>query len=179
MKHFFIEGTPGVGKTTLIREAVLPYGPLAGGFVTLEVRGKAGERLGFEVLRLQDGKRGLFASKEMASSVRLGKYGLDMAVFEELGVKAIEQARENPGVKLIVVDEIGAMEAESAAFRSLMLECLKDEAKPMLASIRAKSRPFIADVKKLPDVRLTQLTRANYPAVKAELKKWLAGIFNF
>ncbi|MBI4063905.1 MAG: hypothetical protein HY401_06335 [Elusimicrobia bacterium] len=177
IEHFLISGTPGVGKTTLLREAVLPYKEQVGGFLTLETRGEGGRRLGFEVLRLQDGARRTLASKEMAGAVKLDKYGLDIPAFEEVAVAGVASAREDRKIKLIVIDEIGAMEAESASFRRLALECLRDLSKPVLATIRSKNQPFAGEIKKLAYLRTVELTRQNYPRVKTELQKWLSQIF--
>ncbi|MBI2070266.1 MAG: AAA family ATPase [Elusimicrobia bacterium] len=176
MEHLLIVGTPGVGKTTLIRECLLKYQDRAGGFMTIEVRDENGARRGFEIMRLPDGKRGLFASKGMASAVRLDKYGLDLAVLEELGLGAVASARQNQAIKLIVIDEIGAMEIQNENFRRLAMECLRDQAKPVLATIRSKSRPFTDDIKNIANLRLIELTRANYPQVKIELQAWLKRI---
>ncbi|GAF96494.1 unnamed protein product, partial [marine sediment metagenome] len=76
LKNLIITGTPGVGKTTLVRDAVFPFKSLVAGFITEEL--KSGyAREGF-VIRSMDGGYGLFASKKMASAVRLNKYGIDL-----------------------------------------------------------------------------------------------------
>lgn len=176
MEHFLISGSAGVGKTTLIRECVLPYQKVAGGFVTLEKRGLDGQRQGFEILRLTDGRRGLLASKDLASPIKVGKYGVDLNVLEELGVSAIDEARQNPALRLIVIDEIGLMEAESPNFRKLVLECLSDFQKPVLATIRAKSEPFTHEIQKLPNLKLVTLRRDIYATVKTDLQRWLQSV---
>ena len=96
-KNFIITGTPSVGKTTLVKDAVFPYPSASCGFLTEEVK-TAGAREGFLIKSL-DGKKGLFASKRLASPVRLNKYGIDLKALEEIAIasmlKGLREQRVN------------------------------------------------------------------------------------
>lgn len=161
-----------MGKTTLVRECVLPYEGKLGGFVTLEVREPDGRSSGFEVLSLDDQHRGIFASKNFAGPAKVGKYGLNMVVFEEIGNSALRRALNDPGIRLIVIDEIGAMEAQSPDFRKLARECLGQNKKPVLATVRAKNYPFVEELEEL-GVEMAPLTRERYLETKRRLKDWI------
>ena len=102
------------------------------GFITAEMREK-GSRLGFELQGL-NGLRRILAHVEINSRHRVGRYGVDTDGFEEfLGALDLR----NPGVELIVIDEIGKMELFSKLFRGFVCDVLNSD-KPVLATIPLK-----------------------------------------
>ena len=89
-KNLFIAGTPGVGKTSLLREVTLSKRERIGGFYTDHML--AGRmRKGF-VMRTFDGQERVLASKGMKSSHQLGKYGVDINALENVGIPALKLA---------------------------------------------------------------------------------------
>jgi len=169
-KNLFIAGTPGVGKTSLLREVTLSKRERIGGFYTDHML--AGRmRKGF-VMRTFDGQERVLAAKGMKSSHQLGKYGVDINALENVGIPALKLALE--AKDMIVIDEIGSMEMMSERFRQTLLECLTST-KPVLATIRAASQPFSDQVKKFSDTQTIVLTKANYNQVKQQVRKWLDG----
>jgi len=167
-KNLFIAGTPGVGKTTLLREVTLGKRERIGGFYTEHMlSGRI--RKGF-LMRTFDGQDRVLASKGLKSPHQLGKYGVDINALENVGIPALKLALQTKD--LIVIDEVGAMEMMSERFRQTLLECLTST-KPVLATIRAASQPFSDQVKKFSDTETITLTKANYNQVKAQIRKWL------
>jgi nucleoside-triphosphatase len=167
-KNLFIAGTPGVGKTTLLKEVTLSKRERIGGFYTDHMlTGRL--RKGF-LMRTFDGQERVLASKGMKSSHQLGKYGVDINALENVGIPALKLALE--AKDMIVIDEIGSMEMMSERFRQTLLECLTST-KPVLATIRAASQPFSDQVKKFSDTQTLTLTKANYNQVKLQVRKWL------
>ncbi len=167
-KNLFIAGTPGVGKTMLLREVSLAKRHRIGGFYTEHIL--AGRmRKGF-MMRTFDGQERVLATKGMKSPHQLGKYGVDINALENVGIPALKLALMTKD--LVVIDEIGAMEMMSERFRQTLLECLTST-KPVLATIRAESQPFSDQVKKLSDTETIVLTKANYQQVKQQVRKWL------
>ena len=167
-KNLFIAGTPGVGKTTLLRELTLGKRERIGGFYTEHIL--AGRmRKGF-MMRTFDGQDRVLASKGMKSPHQLGKYGVDINALENVGIPALKLALMTKD--LIVIDEVGAMEMMSERFRQTLLECLTST-KPVLATIRAASQPFSDQVKKFSDTQTVILTKSNYHQVRAQIRKWL------
>lgn len=167
-KNVVIAGSPGAGKTTLVKEVLLPYRGRAGGFLTEEIR-EGGGRMGFR-LRTLDGREGILASKALAGPPRVNKYGVDLAVLETLGVDALRRAAASSD--LVVVDEIGSMEILSEPFRRAVLEALAGP-KPVLATIRLRSQPFTDSVKRMADTALVTLSRATFAEVRGEVGEWL------
>src|SRR3989339_975192 len=83
-KNIIICGNPGTGKTTLIKEALMPFKKKVSGFMTEEIRGAEG-REGFRMISM-DGRHGILASKMLNSCLKLGKYRIDAAVIENIAV---------------------------------------------------------------------------------------------
>jgi len=110
-----LEGRPGIGKTTaagriaaLLRDSGVPVS----GFVTREIR-KSRQRVGFSLVTLE-GEEDTLAHVDFSGPPRVGKYGVDLAVLETIGVDALRAARTD-GV--VIVDELGKMELASESFR--------------------------------------------------------------
>lgn len=170
-KNLFISGTPGVGKTTLIREVTLPYVERVGGFYTEEMR-KGSKRWSFK-LHAFSGQEGILAAKGLASPHKLDKYGVDLEVMETIGVPAMETAMAEKD--LIVIDEIGAMEMMSEKFRETLIKCLNGS-KPVLATIRHHSQPFSEELKRMSETNTLHLTRVNFPEIKTGVQLWLKNV---
>ena len=89
--NILVEGRPGGGKTTLIRKVVALGIPLAGGFLTEEIR-QSGRRVGFRVEDIHSGGGGILAHVDRKGRPRVGKYGVDVASFDRIGVNALREA---------------------------------------------------------------------------------------
>jgi len=168
-KNLVVAGAAGVGKTTLVKEAAWPWRERIGGFWTESIM-EAGARVGFR-LRTFDGQEALLASKSLASTARLNKYGVDLDVLERIGVAALQRSLAEG--RLTVIDEIGAMGSLSASFRETCLACLSSEA-PVLATIRLRTKGFEEPVRRLAQTAVVELRRGSYEAVRTEVRAWLA-----
>ncbi len=165
-RTWLLTGPPGVGKTSIIRQAVTRLE--AGGFYTEEIR-ESGERQGFRLVTL-DGKSATLAHMELKSPYKVGKYGVDVAGLESVGVAAVRRAiKEEP---VIVIDEIGKMELFSEAFRQVVLEAL-ESGKKVLGTIMLKPHPWADEIKRRPEVNLVSLTRDNRQQVLIQTQSWL------
>ncbi|MBD3271825.1 MAG: AAA family ATPase [Elusimicrobia bacterium] len=167
-QHIFITGTVGVGKTTLIKESLLPWIASAGGFYTEEVRTN-GRRQGF-MLKTLHGEETLFALKGRKNPHRIGKYGVDINAFEEIGVSALEDALKNK--KIIVIDEIGSMELLSPKFHEVFLRLLSSD-RNLLATIRLNSQPFTDDISRFERKKMFHLSHENFVDIKKYIQWWL------
>jgi nucleoside-triphosphatase len=165
---FLLTGTPGVGKTTVlfkVADALKARGISVGGMVSCEVR-EDGLRVGFEIVDLGSGKRGWLAQVNQKIGPKVGKYRVNIADLERIGVKAIKAAMENCVV--VAVDEIGPMELFSPRFKEAVKGVL-ESSKVVLAVVHAKAHDsLITQAKERSDLEIIVITVANRAGV-AEL----------
>ena len=165
---YLLTGSPGTGKTTVIRQAIARSKVKAGGFYTEEIR-SGGARQGFRIITLNR-QNAILAHVDTPSSYRVSKYGVDIQNLDNVGVAAINQAIEKSD--LIVIDEIGKMELFSPHFREAVLKAV-DSGKKVLGTIMLSPHPFADSVKRHPKVKVVELARANHDEVLREILDWL------
>lgn len=161
-----LTGTPGVGKTTVIRRvAERLAGARLGGFYTGEMRA-AGRREGFRLVGF-DGSERVLAHVRLPAP-RVSKYGVDVAALD-----AAVAALLDPGsAEVFLVDEIGKMECLSGRFVEAVRRLL-DSGRVVVATIARRGGGFIAEVRGRPDVALREVTRANRDALPEEVLAWI------
>ncbi len=167
--NLLITGKPGVGKTTLVECIVreLRASLRVAGFTTTEVRDRAGERLGFDIVTV-DGKQGELARVGLKSPLRVGRYGVNLEGFDRVAIP--ELARRD--LDLIVIDEIGKMECCSGRFRRAVEDAL-DAPMNVLATIGMSHLLFFQAIRARPDIELITLTERNRDALVEELSRRL------
>lgn len=165
MKNILLTGQPGVGKTTLITRILKELPLEAKGFFTEEIREK-GVRQGFKI-RTLDGKEGILAHVDSASPKRVGKYGVNVEEFEQIGVKTLEEALQQGSP--VIIDEIGKMELYSTRFKETLFKVL--ERSPLvIATIAERGDHFIEMIKARSDVTILTITSENRHSLVAEVK---------
>ena len=163
-----LTGPPGCGKTTVIKRVI--DGPVmpAGGFYTEEVRGRNGQRIGFDVVML-DGRRGPLA-RVGARGPRVGRYGVCLDFLEGTALTDL-LGTERP---LIVVDEIGKMECLSGLFRETVKSLLKGEA-ALIGTVAMGGSAFLREVRLRPDVELIVVGEGNREGLAEKIRRKVEG----
>jgi nucleoside-triphosphatase len=163
-----ITGTPGIGKTTVIRRAAnhLSAEGLRG-FYTEEIRERE-ERRGFRLVGF-DGTTRVIAHVDLPKRHRVGKYGVNVEALDE----AAALLDLDPGARIYLVDEIGKMECLSERFVAAVRILLSSRI-PVVAAIGARGGGFIDEVKRRSDSELWEITHANRDDLPDRIIAWLA-----
>lgn len=168
-RTLLLTGRPGIGKTTVIKKVAEMLGERGGGFYTEEILGPGG-RKGFRLITL-DGQEAVMAHVELRGQgrPRVGRYGVDVAAIERVGVKALYRAMERG--QIVFIDEIGKMELFCGAFKNAVLQAIGGPA-TVLATVMAKPNPWVDALKALPQVELWEVTTENRDRLAYEIIAW-------
>ncbi len=156
LKNVLLTGSPGVGKTTLVKKAVRRLGERAGGFFTEEIR-EGDARKGFRLVSL-NGSDAVLAEAGSESEHRVGHYGVKLDALENLAVPALKRALERQDV--VVIDEIGLMELGSDRLIEVLQACL-DSPKPVLGTIGRQDHPVLRTIRSRTDTLVIEVTKQN------------------
>lgn len=163
-----LTGTPGIGKTTLIRRVASQLSAYRlGGFYTEEIR-EGGQRKGFRLVTFQ-GEEGIIAHVGFDHHYRVSKYGVDVGMIDHFADTTLSLADD---IDCYLIDEIGKMECFSQAFVK-RVETLLNSSKPVIATVAKKGSGLIEKAKQWPGSQLWELTHANRDARVTEVSKWL------
>lgn len=123
-KRLFLTGPSGVGKSTIIRQALGPSLAYAGGFVTERVTDDRGKLLGFDMLPAAAALNGLGFQRWRFLDYGGAKPAKDNEVFRNQGVRLLREAEYYP---FVLLDEIGGFEMLIPQFRDALAELLNSE----------------------------------------------------
>ncbi|MCJ8734689.1 hypothetical protein PDJAM_G00238300 [Pangasius djambal] len=177
IRHVFLTGSPGVGKTTLVQkvwEAISSTGVSIHGFCTEEVR-EGGRRVGFDVVTVS-GQRGILARVgTTAPSGRreytVGQYVVDLPSFETLALPLFRNASDGSR-KVFVIDEIGKMELFSQAFIRAVRQALDTMDCTILGTIplpKGKPLGLVEEIRARKDVKVFTITKENRNVILDEI----------
>jgi nucleoside-triphosphatase len=169
--RFLLEGPPKIGKTTTMRrlvELLRDHGVVVSGFVTDEVR-EQDRRVGFVIHDLA-GPEVVLAHQDLQTSVRVGRFGVDVPAFERVALPALRRAQETGGV--VIIDEIGRMELASAPFVEAVDAVLAGSL-PVVATVHVYEHPVTDALKRRSDGQHVTVTEANRDELPAQLFRQL------
>ncbi|WP_284645697.1 nucleoside-triphosphatase [Paenibacillus silviterrae] len=157
-----LTGKPRAGKSTAIKRVIHRIGSeYFGGFYTEEIRNMT-DRTGFNCVSLS-GESVLIASVDSSSSLRVGRYGVDIDAFENIALKAVRQSLKTK--KITVIDEIGFMQMLSDPFQEMILDIMSSSQHFILATICLDSHPVINKIKEKSGINLYYLNEENRESI--------------
>ena len=140
MRIVLLTGSPGVGKTTMVRriaDSLIARGVKVAGITTSEVR-ERDVRTGFRIRDLSSGAEGWLARKDPMGGSKIGLYRVISEDLERVGVEALRNVAKGR-TDFVIVDEIGPMEMTSASFRSALVKVFHGP-QPTLATVKLGSK---------------------------------------
>jgi len=159
--NIFVTGRPGIGKTTIVQrtmQALTELGYEAGGVYCPEIRVDA-TRIGFQVIDLKTGRKGILAHVNQPDGPRVGRYTVNLHDLSEVGAGAIIRAMEE--TDYIVVDEVGPMELHSRSFREAVIRAVEGP-KPVLGILHHRLQdPLINRIKGRKNATVYEVTPQN------------------
>lgn len=171
INNLFLFGSIGAGKSTVIRQCLIPFLPEVGGFyvqrvlcnktlvayILKPVDYKADYQLTLEVNNLM-GLDNLFLYADDQSN-----WQRDDHVFQNSGAACLRDSRQDHK-KLILLDELGGIELHNQAFMAEVYETLSSST-PALGVVKAPANARILErvtaAKRVTDVNLTFINYLN------------------
>ncbi|MBQ3200696.1 MAG: hypothetical protein IJB22_02135 [Clostridia bacterium] len=158
-RHILITGERGVGKSTLIRRLQQEWGCPVYGFRTVR---QAADETGFHPIYIQKAacvqEEYRCEEENRIGSCNGRTHAVNKDVFNTLGAQYIEEAQQG-GV--IVMDELGFMEAEAEQFKRAVFFALEGDI-PVIAAVKARQDiAFLNEVRSHPKADLFTVTPQN------------------
>jgi nucleoside-triphosphatase len=170
----FLTGTPGVGKSTVVRkvvEGIQRDGVKAGGMTSGDLR-SGPVRVGFEIRNLMTGEEGVLAHINEATGPRIGKYRVKNEDLDRIGTEAIISAIKHADI--IIIDEVGPMELTSGRFKDAVRAALAS-GKPLLGTVHRNAQdPLVQAIKRDRSVEVITVTDENRHSLPSILLERLA-----
>ncbi|MDD5502375.1 MAG: NTPase [Candidatus Thermoplasmatota archaeon] len=170
-----ITGLPSSGKTATVLkivESLKKEKYVVGGFVTPEIV-EGGKRTGFKIIDLMTKEEGTLAHLKTKSRTKIGAYGVEKEILENLGVNAIKNAMEEADI--IIIDEMAKMEMSSDLFCDTVRALLETDL-PIIMTIHRKSRhPILQEIRRRTDIRMMEVTPINKALMPYKIEKILRG----
>jgi len=111
------------------------------------------------------------AHVDFRSSVRVGKYGVDVPAFARIALPALRNAIQRK--RIIVIDEIGKMELASRKFCGAVREALSS-GKFVVATVMQHRHSFADEMKALPNVEVIEITVRNRDDVPGRIREMIS-----
>lgn len=165
IKNIFVTGAIHIGKSTILNNVICSFPQLKiGGFRTMPIY-EDNKKKGFLLESLEGTKR-IFAHVDLHSAYQFDVYKFDYTVFEETGVSSLEHALLKSD--LILMDEIGMMEKQTAKFRDMILYCL-NSSKLVLGAFQERATWFKNILNQTDDSKVFPVVTTNRDSITEQI----------
>ena len=166
--HILLCGEVGVGKSTLIRRLLQQNRLPVYGFITKRTEEQEN---GFHPIYIhpagQPEEARSYTEENLIGMCNRKDHDVHLDVFDTLGVEYLRAAKPDG---LILMDELGFMEARAGEFTRAVLDALNGEI-PVIAAVKARyDVPFLNEVREHPCGRVYPITAENREALFRELQ---------
>ncbi len=163
-KHILICGEVGAGKSTLIQRLLAQNTRPVYGFITKKLDP---DENGFHPIYIHPAgaSERVYEEKNMVGTCDRRTHNINLDAFNTLGVSYLQAKADG----IIVMDELGFMEAQAEAFTRAVMGALDGEI-PVIAAVKARfDVPFLNEVRAHPNAMLYTITAENRDALLSEL----------
>ncbi|MEN6418609.1 MAG: nucleoside-triphosphatase [Clostridiaceae bacterium] len=163
-KHILISGEVGVGKSTLIQRLLAQNTRPLYGFITKKLDP---DENGFHPIYIHPAgaSERVYGENNMVGTCDRRIHNINLDAFNTLGVSYLEA---KPG-GIILMDELGFMEAKAEAFTRAVFAALDGDV-PVIAAVKARfDVPFLNEVRAHTKAMLFAITTDNRDALFSEL----------
>ncbi|HZJ85325.1 MAG TPA: nucleoside-triphosphatase [Syntrophomonadaceae bacterium] len=174
IKNIFLTGPRNVGKSTIIKAALVLFVGTVGGFTTLPKLLNDGRRV-----FLMDSFNLDYPANYIPYICEVGKNAkLEpiLKTFDDFGVRILDDSLQKE-VDLVVMDELGVFESEAIYFQEKVKSCLASPI-PVLGVIKAKDTKFLKEISDRTDVQVVNVTVNNRKLIKTEIQNIIVKQFN-
>lgn len=166
-KHILLCGDVQVGKSTLIRRLLAANRRPVYGFITKKLEA---DPSGFHPIYIHRAstpeEERQWEESNCIGTCNRRIHNIRLSVFDTLGAQYINEARPDG---LIVMDELGFMEAESKPFTEAVFQALCGDI-PVLAAVKSRlDVGFLNEVRAMPRAEVYWVTEENRDALYGEL----------
>ena len=167
--HALIVGDRGVGKSTLIRRILQALDRPVFGFETKKEACSHAEQPGKPIYIYEAGQPHVQTEENLAGYCDQQLLEVRTEVFDRFAPKLHGPF---PHGSLILLDELGVMEASSQSFCDAVLSLL-DGAAPVIAAVKHKNTPFLERVRSHPNCRCFYITEENRDVLYGEVLSFI------
>ena len=159
--HHFIVGSPGVGKSTLVRRLIEERHIPVFGFITRKEQDEWDPVLGNSIYIYPAAGPFIRSGENLVGHCKDRRPVVYKEAFDRF---ASCLWKPIPKGAVILMDEIGFMEASSTAFCKAIFHLLDGDI-PVLAAVKDKNTPFLQSVRNHPKATCYYLTENNREAL--------------
>lgn len=151
-----LTGEIQVGKSTIIRKLAVAYANQIGGFLTMS-RQRDDGYLDVFIVPAADPEAPCSEKNRIGIRLLQGRYCAAPQAFETAGCQILDAAADKA---LVIMDELGMMENQAAAFQAKVLEILNGE-QDVLIVVKPRHTEFLDSVRAVPGLVIMEVTKQN------------------